>query len=121
MDDTSATQMLSGTQATTALPQRERPRRQLEPLPDAPRRRRPEPAAPARGARRPAGPPPRERGGLRKWLILLLVLALIAGGAAIYSSAQSGVQQGVQLKRQISGKVNDAADQLKSLINDNTR
>src|SRR5918998_1758109 len=42
MDDTEATRMLAATQATTAMPPRERPRRRLEPLPEeAPRRRRP--------------------------------------------------------------------------------
>jgi serine/threonine protein kinase len=121
MDETEATRMLASTQATTALP-RERPRRRLEPLPDdrPPQRRRgPEPA-PARSRR--AAPPPRRRGaGLKMWLGLLLVLALIAGGLAVYQGVESGVQQGVQLKEDVQGDVQDAVDEVKGLIEDNTR
>src|SRR5215204_4061069 len=48
IDDTEATRMLAGTQATTAMPPRERPQRRLEPIQEAPpRSRRPEPAPPA--------------------------------------------------------------------------
>jgi serine/threonine-protein kinase len=119
MDETEATRMLGGTQATTALPPRERPRRRLEPLPDEPRPRRAEPV-PAR--RRAAAAPPRERrGGVGRWLALLLVLALVAGGIAAYQAAQDGAQKGVQLKRDVSGKVQDAVDEVKGLIEDNTR
>ena len=116
--------MLSGTQATTALPARERPRRRMEPIEEAsPRRRRPEPAGGRdRHPRRPAPPPARRRGsGMRMWLGLLLVLALIAGGIAVYQAAQDSVQQGVQLKRDVQGKVQDAVDEVKGLIEDNTR
>jgi serine/threonine-protein kinase len=124
MDDTEATRMLAGTKATTAMPPQERPRRRLEPLEEAqPRRRRPEPAPPARrGSARPAAPPARRRGsGLKMWLGLLLVLALIAGGLAIYQAAQDTVQQGVQLKEDVQGQVQDAVDEVKGLIEDNTR
>jgi eukaryotic-like serine/threonine-protein kinase len=119
MDDTEATRMLAGTQATTALP-RERSRRRLEPLPEEapPRRRRPEPA-PARGRR--AAPPPRRGAGLKMWLGLLLVLALVAGGLAAYQAASDGVQQGAQLKEDVQGQVQDAVDEVKGLIEDNTR
>ncbi len=123
MDDTEATRMLAGTNATTAMPPRERPRR-LEPLEEAqPRRRRPEPAPPARrGSARSAAPPARRKGsGMKMWLGLLLVLALIAGGLAIYQAAQDTVQQGVQLKEDVQGQVNDAVNELKGLIEDNTR
>jgi serine/threonine protein kinase len=120
MDDTESTRVLARTQATTAMPPRERPRR-LEPLPEeAQRRRRPEPAPARRG--RAAAPPARRRGaGIRMWLGLLLVLALVAGGIAAYQAASGGVQKGVQLKQDVQGQVNDAVDQLKSLIEDNTR
>ena len=55
------------------------------------------------------------------WLGLLLVLALIAGGIALYQASQDTVQQGVQLKRDVQGKVQDAVDEVKGLIEDNTR
>jgi len=120
MDDTEATRMLAGTQATTALPPRERPRRRLEPIQEAPPRRR-EPAAPP-ARRRSAPPPARSKGsGMKMWLVLLLVLALIAGGLALYQAAQGTVQQGVQLKRDVQGQVQDAVDEVKGLIEDNTR
>jgi len=119
MDETEATRMLASTQATTALP-RERPRRRLEPLPDdKPPQRRREPA-PARSRR--AAPPPRRRGaGLKLWLGLLLVLALLVGSLVVYQAAEGGVQQGVQLKEDVQGQVQDAVDEVKGLIEDNTR
>ena len=122
MDDTEATRMLAGTQATTAMPPRERPSRRLEPIKEEPRRRRPEPAPASR--RRTAPPPSRrqQRGsGMKMWLGLLLVLALIAGGIALYQAAQGTAQQGVQLKRDVQGQVQDAVDEVKALIEDNTR
>jgi serine/threonine-protein kinase len=121
MDDTEATRMLAGTSATTAMPPRERPRRQLEPISEsAPPRQRREPA-PAR--RRQSAPPPRRRkgSGVKMWLGLLLVLALVAGGLALYQTMQDTAQQGVQLKRNVEGKVQDAVDELKGLIEDNTQ
>jgi len=123
MDDTESTRVLAGTQATTAMPPRERPRRRLEPLPEEqqPRRRRPEPPPARRG--RSAPPPARRRSGagIKMWLGLLLVLALIAGGLAAYQAASNGVDNGVQLKRDVQGQVNDAVDEVKGLIEDNTR
>jgi uncharacterized protein HemX len=103
------------------MPPRERPRRQLEPLrEEAPPRQRREPA-PSR--RRPAAPPPRRKkgSGIKMWLGLLLVLALVAGGLALYQTMQDTAQQGVQLKRNVEGKVQDAVEELKTLIEDNTR
>ena len=121
IDDTEATRMLAGTQATTALPPRERPRRQLEPIREAapPRQRRDAPPARRRNT---APPPRRKRGsGIKMWLGLLLVLALIAGGLVAYQQMQDTAQQGVELKRNVEGKVQDAVDQLKGLIEDNTQ
>jgi serine/threonine-protein kinase len=121
-DDTAATRMLSGTQATSALP-RERtqppPRRRLEPLPEetAPRRTRPT-AAPAR---RRAAPPRRRGSGLRLWLGLLLLLAVAAAGIAAYQAAQGGMQRGVQLKENVQGRVQDAVNEVRALIEDNTQ
>ncbi|HKG65128.1 MAG TPA: protein kinase, partial [Solirubrobacteraceae bacterium] len=124
IDDTEATRMLAGTQATTAMPPRERPQRRLEPIQEAPpRSRRPEPAPPARRRSAPGGRgQARSRGsGMRMWLALLLVLALVAGGIAIYQATQDTVQKGVQLKRDVQGQVQDAVDEVKGLIEDNTR
>src|SRR5918999_3391678 len=73
-DDTAATRVLTGTRATSALPRSEtRPRRRMEPID--------EPRAPRQAPRRAPAPPPRHRrgAGLRMWLALLLVLALVAG------------------------------------------
>ena len=120
MDDTESTRMLAATQATTAMPPRERPRRQLDPIrePARPRQRR---AAPP--ARRGSAPPPgSKRGsGIKMWLALLLVLALVAGGLALYQVMQDTAQQGVELKRDVEGRVQDAVDQVKGLIEDNTQ
>ena len=123
MDDTESTRILAGTQATTAPPRREqRPRRRLEPLPDdrPPPRRERAAAPPAR--RRASAPQARKRGsGIKLWLGLLLALVLVAGGIALYQAAADGVQQGVQLKEDVQGQVGDAVDELKALIEDNTR
>jgi serine/threonine-protein kinase len=118
-DGTEATQMLAGTSSTAALP----PRRRLEPIDEPPpQRAAPVAAAPAR--RRPTGPPPREvtqGGGLRTWILLLVVLALIAGGIAVWQAAGSAGRQAVQLRENVQGKAQEAIDQLRGLIEDNTR
>ncbi len=49
------------------------------------------------------------------------MLALIAGGLVAYQQMQDTAQQGVELKRNVEGKVQDAVDQLKGLIEDNTQ
>jgi serine/threonine protein kinase len=119
-DDTASTQMLSRTQATTAMPPRAR--RRLEPIDEpTPPPRRP----PAARERRPAGPPPgrQQRGsrGIGRWIALLLVLALVVAGAALYQSAGGLGQKSVQLREKVSGKVDRAAEELRGLIQDNTR
>jgi serine/threonine-protein kinase len=118
-DDTASTQMLSRTQATTAMPPRAR--RGLEPIdePTPPPRRAP--------ARRGSAPPPaaattrgRSGSGIGKWVALLVVLALVAGGLAAYQ-ASNGTSKGVQLRKDVSGRVDRAAQELKALIQDNTQ
>ncbi len=54
------------------------------------------------------------------WL-LLLVLALVAGGLAAYQAASGTVERGVQLKEDVQGRVQNAVDELRGLIEDNTR
>jgi serine/threonine protein kinase len=118
-DDTSATRLLSGTSATSALPRTStRQKRQLQPLPEEPRRARP--VAPA-ARREPARRPRRRGSALRMWVGLLLVLALAAAGVAAYQAMSDTVQQGVQLKEDVRGSVQDAVDELKALIEENTR
>jgi serine/threonine protein kinase len=117
-DETAATRMLSSTGATSAMP-RERPsqvRRPLEPLDEPP------PPATRAPRRAPAAPPPRQRSGAGagKWVALLVVLALAAGGFAGYQALQDSDSNGVQLKEDVKGQVNEAVDSLKDLINDNT-
>jgi serine/threonine-protein kinase len=117
-EDTEATRMLAGTQATSALP-RERPSRRLEPIVEEPRRRTTAPP-PARRARRAPEPKPKS-GGAGKWIALLLVLAVVGGGIFAYQKMSDNAARGVQLKQDVSGRVDDAVDQLKQLIEDNTR
>jgi serine/threonine protein kinase len=112
-DDTAATRALGATPATSAPP-----RRRLEPIAEPPRRA----PAPAPRSRRPPPAPERRRGGgLRPWLALLLVLALVAAGIVAYQALQPSSQQTVQLGPQPSGKADNAVDQLKQLIQNNTR
>jgi len=119
-DPTESTQALSRTSATSALPPR---RRQLEPIDEPPPARAPAPAPPRRAARsRSAAPPPEvtRGGGPGKWVALLVVLALIVAGVVAYQ-AVSKDKQAVQLREQVQGKANDAIDNLRGLISDNTR
>ena len=117
-DETAATQMLSGTSATTALPARRRMQPIDEPTP-APVARRPPPAR-----RSPSAPPPAarpRRGSARPWIALLVILALIAGGVAAYQASGGGPTKQVQLREDVGGDANEAIDQLRGLIQDNTR
>jgi serine/threonine-protein kinase len=114
-ESTEATRALSRTSATTAMP----PRRRLEPIDEPPRA--PEPVA----RRRPSAPPPsevtRRGGGAGKWVALLVVLALIVAGVVVFQTVGSGTQHAVQLRQQVTGKAQDAIDQLRGVIQDNTR
>jgi eukaryotic-like serine/threonine-protein kinase len=117
-EDTAATRALSRTH--TAAPPRERPRRRLEPLPDdTPPPRTPAPAR--RRAPAPAQPRRRRRGGMRKWLALLFVLALVAGGLAVYQTVEGATDRTVQLRDEVEGEVDQALDELRGLIEDNTQ
>jgi eukaryotic-like serine/threonine-protein kinase len=115
-DETAATRAMSATSATSAMP-RSQVRRRLEPLD--------EPAPPQRAPRRASAPPPQRRrkqsgGGLGKWLALLLVLALAAVGFAGYQALQDTGGGGVQLREEVEGQVDQAVDELRGLIEDNT-
>jgi serine/threonine protein kinase len=118
-EDTAATRMLTGTSATRAAPRtttsHTAPHRRLEPIAEpAPRR------APA--ARRPSAPPPaRKRSSSRGLVALLLVLAIVAAGVIAYAVSQNSGSQGVQLRQNVRGQVNDAIEELRGLIEDNTQ
>jgi eukaryotic-like serine/threonine-protein kinase len=109
-DPTDATRAMSATQATSAPP-----RRRLEPMAEPAR------ATPAPPRARRQAPPPKRRRGLRPWILLLFVIALVAAAIVAYQAVNQSSNQTVQLGGQASGKVNDAVDQLKQLIQDNTR
>jgi eukaryotic-like serine/threonine-protein kinase len=121
-DDTEATRMLEGTAVTTPL-SRTQPaqrRRRMEPIAEPPR------AAPARRAA--AAPPaaqrqrPRRPGGFLRAIRTLLVLALLAGiGVGAYTLVDQTGQRGVELREQVEGDVDQAVDDIRGLIEDNTR
>jgi serine/threonine protein kinase len=118
-EDTAAT--LTGTGATSAMPRTSAtaPHRRLEPLDEPPPRRAP--------ARRTSAPPPaagrrRRQGGFLRLLVgMLVVLALAAAGIAGYQAVQDSGRKSVQLRENVRGTANDAVEQLRGLIEDNTR
>ncbi len=117
-EDVDATHALPAEDATRMLTSgtRERPaRRQLQPIADEP--------PPRRQPRRQPTPPPRRKqgGGAGKWVALVLVLALIAGGVAAYQAIQNAGAKSVQLKEDVRGNVGDAIDEFKALVTDNTQ
>jgi len=117
--DGDATRVLGGTAATTALP----PRRARQPIAEAPPARRVEPER-GRGRRRAAAPaasPPSRWSGLRLFVILLSVLALVAAGIGAYGLVEDQTRRTVQLREDVQGNVDRALEELRGLIEDNTR
>jgi serine/threonine protein kinase len=113
-EETAATQMMTGTSATSAMPRTTEspPRRRLEPIDEPPARKsRPRPAAP---------PPKRRRGAGRLVAALLLVLAVGAAGFVGYQALEDPAGQSVQLREDVDGAVDDAVNELRGLIEDNT-
>ncbi len=117
-EETAQTRMLSGTSATRAMPPTSAapPRRRLEPLDEPPKRapRRPSAPPPARARRKKSG------GALRLFVGLLVVLALVAAGFAAYQALEDSGGSGVQLREEVQGPVEDATNELRQLIEDNT-
>jgi uncharacterized protein HemX len=75
-------------------------------------------------ARRPSAPPParkKKSGSSRGLVALLVVVALVAAGVLAYTLSQSSGSQGVQLRENVRGQVNDAIEELRGLIEDNTQ
>jgi eukaryotic-like serine/threonine-protein kinase len=117
-DDTSATRMLGPTtSATSAHPSSEvRRRRQLEPLPEPPRQRRP-----ARAAAPPPQPRRPRRSPFKAIFALVLLLGVAVIGVLTYQFVEESSARAVQLKEDVRGNVQDAVDQVKDLIEENTR
>ena len=109
LPDDEATRMLAPTSTGP------RARRPLQPVvEDPPPVRRPGPSR-----RQPA--PQREKSGAGKWVALVLVVLLIAGGAIAYQAVNSSRDKSVQLDRDVGGNVDDAVQSFQDLISDNTR
>jgi eukaryotic-like serine/threonine-protein kinase len=122
--DEDATHVLAAeTEATRVSPRRESPTMDQPAVvarqPQPGRRPTPPPAAPApaRASRQPR----RRRSAFRRFLTLLLILALvIAGGlAAIIGTSNSG--NAVQLRQYTGHKAQELVDEMRQLIDDNTR
>jgi eukaryotic-like serine/threonine-protein kinase len=121
LDETEATRMLEGTAITTPLARTQAApprRRRMEPIAEPPRpaqRRRAAPAPPPQRRRR------RPRSFLRTFrtLLILALLAAIAVGA--YTLVDQGSRRGVELREQVEGNVEQAVDEIRGLIEDNTR
>jgi serine/threonine-protein kinase len=113
LSDTEATQMLAGTRATGAAAPR--PTRRLQPIAEEPRRvpRTPPPS-------RRAAAPPRRRGAGR-WIALLCVILVIAGGVAAYQAITSATAKTVQTKKVVDENVDGAIQDFKDLVSKNTR
>jgi serine/threonine-protein kinase len=125
LDPTSATQMLGdATAATRAQPRTgsrpaERTRRPLQPIDEPPRSRPPVRAAAAPAAQRRR--PPKRRSPFRALFALALLLGVVVLGVLTYQLVQDGTDRAVQLREDIRGNVQDAVDEVKGLIEDNTR
>ena len=106
------------TAATSAMP-RTTSRRATGQMPqEAPPRRAPSRAAPAAAQARGR----RKRRSPLKWMVAIVVLlALAAGGVAVYQATTEQTRQAVRLKEQVRGDVQDSVDSIKDLIRDNTR
>jgi serine/threonine protein kinase len=127
LDQTSATRMLGDTAATraragTSSRPAQRTRRPLEPIDEPPRHREPArrgsvapPAEPRRAA------PRQRRNPLRGVVLLVVLLALAVAGVLAYQTVQDNTDRAVQLREDVRGGVQDAVDEVKGLIEDNTR
>jgi eukaryotic-like serine/threonine-protein kinase len=123
LDPTSATRMLGdATGATRAEPRRtaERTRRPLEPLDEPARSRRP-PARAAAPAPQQRQRPRKKRNPFRAVFGLVLLLGVIVLGVVTYQLVQDSASRAVQLRENVRGGVQDAVDEIKGLIDDNTQ
>ncbi len=111
LSDTEATRMLAGTRITTPPPTRST--RRLQPIAEEPRRTPP--------PSRRAAPPPRRQNRAGRWVALLLVILVAVGGVVAYQALDSAGQKSVQIKRVTKQKVDQAVQDLKDLIDQNTQ
>jgi serine/threonine-protein kinase len=115
LPDDDSTRMLPPTAATGPI----RPRRQLQPI-DEPPARRTSTGRPAPARRQP--PQKKQKGGgPGKWIALLLVLALIAGGVVAYQAISGATAKSVELNEDVGGRVDEAVQSFKDLVENNTR
>ena len=116
-EDTAATRVLSGTSTTSAMPRTSQspPRRRLEPI-DEPPTAAPGPAA-AAAARRPAPARPSAARCSSACCRARTRRGRVRGVQAIDNG---GGGQSVQLREDVRGGVDDAVDELRGLIEDNT-
>jgi eukaryotic-like serine/threonine-protein kinase len=75
----------------------------------------------AGGAARQAGRAERRKGRLRRTIVTLLLLCLLAGGAIAAVVATSNQSDAVRLRQVVQDRVGDAVDQMQQMIEDNTR
>ncbi len=110
LPDEDATRMLTPTSTGTRAA-----RRQLQPIDEPPRRQT--------SARRqpPRREPPKKQRGIGRWIALVLVIALIAGGAIAYQALSGSGGQSVQLDEDVRGNLDDAVQSFKDLVEQNTR
>jgi eukaryotic-like serine/threonine-protein kinase len=117
LDSTSATRMLGDATAATRAEPAQRTRRPLVPLDEPPRRRQP--------ARAQAAPPPqrrrKKRSPFRAVFALVLLLGVVVIGVLAYQLVQDTSNRAVQLRENVRGDVQNAVDEIKGLIDDNTR
>ena len=115
-DPTSATTVLAGEPGTgpMVVPRAPRaPRRAAPPAPAAPR--------PPAYADAPAASAPRRRGGARRFFTFLLLLIVLAGAGAAAYLATSTSDDSVRLRTVVHNDADRVVDDLKQLIQDNTR
>ncbi len=121
-EDLDATHHMPDDEATRMLPTgtRERPRRPLQPIAEDPPASRRTSARPAPSRRQPA-PQRQQSSGAGKWVALVLVLVLIAGGVIAYQAIGGAGNKTVQLDEQVSGSLDDSVQSFKDLVNQNAQ
>jgi serine/threonine-protein kinase len=118
-EDLEATHHMADDEATRMLATGARARRPLQPVAEDPPSRRTA-ARPAPSRRQPV-PHRQKSGAAGKWVALLLVIILIAGGAIAYQAVSGGAAKRVELNSDVSGNVDDSVQSFKDLVDQNTQ